>query len=68
VDQFAGSGHLDDHESRGEATLFVLRGHIMLVRATQRQCPAGEYRELPAERHNLVAVEDSAVLLTAVAR
>lgn len=63
-------GHgLDDHESPGEATLLVLRGHVRLGTASSStDAKAGQYLEIPAERHNLVAVEDSAVLLTVVAR
>jgi quercetin dioxygenase-like cupin family protein len=64
------SGHgLDDHESPGEATLLVLRGRVRLGTATtSAEAAAGEYLVIPDERHNLEALEDSAVLLTVVAR
>lgn len=64
------SGHgLDDHESPGEATLLVLRGRIRLGTATTAvEGAAGDYLPIPAERHHVIALEDSAVLLTVVTR
>lgn len=41
---------LEEHDSPGEATVQVLSGRVRLI--------------VPAERHSLEAVEDSAVLLT----
>lgn len=81
---YGGSGHtlrqtvlalaagqrLDDHESPGEATLLVLRGNVRLATTSGQTIDAveGQYLEIPQERHNLVAAEDSAVLLTVVAK
>jgi quercetin dioxygenase-like cupin family protein len=64
------AGHrLDDHESPGEATLLVLRGRVQLGSAAGVvDGVEGDHLVIPDERHNLVAVEDSAVLLTVVAR
>jgi quercetin dioxygenase-like cupin family protein len=63
----AGRG-LDDHESPGEATLQILSGHVRLATADETwEGKAGDYLDIPAQRHNLLAVEDSAVLLTVVA-
>lgn len=63
----AGRG-LGDHESPGEATLFVLRGHIRLATSkATADATAGDYLAIPRARHSLVAVEDSAILLTVVA-
>lgn len=62
----AGNG-LNDHENPGEATLLVVQGHIRLATATDGvDAVTGDYLVIPAERHNVVAVEDSAILLTVV--
>lgn len=64
----AGSG-LDDHESPGEATLLVLRGRVRIGTPNSSvEGAGGDYLVIPDERHNLVALEDSAVLLSVVAR
>lgn len=64
----AGNG-LDDHESPGEATLLVLRGRVQLKSAGGTVDGAtGDYLLIPDERHSLAALEDSAILLTVVAR
>jgi quercetin dioxygenase-like cupin family protein len=56
---------LADHESPGEATILVLRGQVTLGTAGD-SCSVGatEMVAIPDERHNLVAVEDSVVVLT----
>lgn len=60
---------LGEHDSPGEATLQVLRGRVVLgtpdgpVTGT-----AGDLLVIPPHRHDLTALEDSAVLLTVVAR
>ncbi len=60
---------LGDHSSPGEATLQVMHGRVRLVTATESQeAVAGDLVVIPAERHSLAAVDDSAVLLTVVVR
>jgi quercetin dioxygenase-like cupin family protein len=60
----AGSA-LAEHRSPGEATLQVLHGRVRLTTATDSHeaCP-GNLLVIPAERHGLSAIDDSAVLLT----
>lgn len=62
------AGHkLAEHENPGEATLLVLRGRVELATGTASVAvAAGDYVVIPQERHDLTAVEDSAVLLTVV--
>jgi quercetin dioxygenase-like cupin family protein len=65
----AAGRRLDGHDNPGEATLQVLRGHVRL--ATSRDTwegTAGDYLVIPPERHDLTAIEHSAVLLTVVPR
>ncbi|ADU00249.1 MULTISPECIES: cupin [Mycolicibacterium] len=58
---------LDDHESPGEASLLVLHGRVRLSTSSESaELGEGEYLIIPAERHNLAALEDSVVLLTVV--
>lgn len=65
----AAEHRLDDHESPGEATLLVLRGRVRLNSPSGAvEGAAGDYLPIPEERHSLVALEDSAVLLTVVAK
>lgn len=65
----AAGNRLDDHESPGEATLVVLHGRIQLgTAANVVEGAIGDFLVIPDEVHNLVAVEDSVVLLTVVAR
>ncbi len=65
----AGGHGLNEHESPGEATLLVLRGRIRLgTSAATVEGVAGDYLSIPQERHNVVALEDSVLLLTVVAR
>jgi quercetin dioxygenase-like cupin family protein len=60
----AGSA-LADHHGPGEATLQVLHGRVRLTTATASQeASAGDLLMIPDERHGLVAIDDSAVLLT----
>ncbi len=63
------AGHgLAEHENPGEATLQVLHGRVRLDTGTESHtASAGEYLEIPGERHGLAALTDSAVLLTIVA-
>jgi quercetin dioxygenase-like cupin family protein len=56
---------LAEHEAPGEATLLVLRGEVSLGTASGKQTVAvHELAEIPLERHDLEAHEDSVVLLT----
>lgn len=58
---------LAEHENPGEATLYVIRGRVELAAGAESwQARAGDLIEIPPARHSLTAVEDSAVLLTAV--
>jgi quercetin dioxygenase-like cupin family protein len=63
------AGHeLGEHASPGEATLQVLHGHVRLsVGEDSCDGSAGDYLVIPAQRHALLAVDDSAVLLTVLA-
>jgi quercetin dioxygenase-like cupin family protein len=64
----AGQG-LAEHDSPGEATLHVLRGRVELRSpAGAVGAAAGDLLVVPAERHDLLAVEDSVVLLTVAVR
>ncbi|GAB3146415.1 cupin domain-containing protein [Microbispora hainanensis] len=64
----AGTG-LAEHESPGEATLLVLRGHVRLTSGDASwEGRSGDLLTIPDARHALDAVEDSAVLLTVVKR
>jgi len=62
------SGHeLAEHESPREATLQVLVGQVRLSSATDSwEGAAGELVVIPVERHSLLAIDDSVVLLTAI--
>ena len=63
----AGYG-LSEHLTPGEATLEVLTGHVRVTTAEESWDGwMGDYLILPASRHGLDALEDSAVLLTLVA-
>ena len=58
----AGQG-LDEHESPGEATLQVLRGRVRVTAGDDAwEGTAGDHLVLPPTRHDLVAIEDAAVL------
>jgi quercetin dioxygenase-like cupin family protein len=60
---------LGDHSSPGEATLQVLHGRVRLnTVADSQEAVAGDLLVIPAERHGLAALDDSAVLLTVVVR
>lgn len=60
---------LSEHENPGEASLYVITGRVELCAgADSWQARAGDLVEIPPARHSLHAIEDSAVLLTAVPR
>jgi quercetin dioxygenase-like cupin family protein len=63
------AGHeLGEHDSPGEATLQVLRGHVRLTAGeTNWEGSVGDYLVIPRSRHSLLAIGDSAVLLTVLA-
>ncbi|MGH3197232.1 MAG: cupin domain-containing protein [Streptosporangiaceae bacterium] len=60
---------LSDHENPGEATVYVLSGRVEVTAGEDAwQARIGDLVEIPPVRHGLRALEDSAVLLTAVPR
>jgi quercetin dioxygenase-like cupin family protein len=62
----AGSS-LAEHESPGEATLYVLNGRVVLRSAeTSWEGRSGDLLVIPPARHSLEALEDAAVLLSVV--
>jgi len=60
------SGHrLDEHDNPGEATVHVLHGRVRLSSGdVDWEGSPGDLLIVPAARHALDALEDSAVLLT----
>jgi quercetin dioxygenase-like cupin family protein len=58
-----------EHENPGEATLIVIEGRVQLEAGGDTwEARTGDLLEIPPARHTLHALEDSAVLLTAVPR
>jgi quercetin dioxygenase-like cupin family protein len=63
----AAGTQLHEHNAPPAASLQVLRGHVRLTTGDGgRELRSGEVRTLPRERNGLLALEDSAVLFTAV--
>jgi quercetin dioxygenase-like cupin family protein len=56
---------MSEHQSPGDATIMCLRGHVTL-HAGERTAsiPEGTLADVPPQRHDLVADEDSLVILT----
>lgn len=60
---------LDEHENPGDATVQVVSGRVTLVCGSDSwDGRAGDLLVVPPARHSLLAVEDAAVVLTAVPR
>lgn len=61
----ASGTRLHEHQSPGDATLLCLHGRITL-RAAERTVtvPEGALVDVPAQRHDVVADDDSVVILT----
>ncbi|HEX2177792.1 MAG TPA: cupin domain-containing protein [Nocardioidaceae bacterium] len=56
---------LGEHASPGDATVLCLRGHVVLnVGDRGVDIPEGALADVPPQRHDLVAKEDSLVVLT----
>ena len=64
-----GGQALAEHDSPGESTLQVLRGHVKLTAGDKAwEGKAGELVVIPETRHALEALEDSVILLTVAKR
>ena len=62
---FAAGHGLGEHASPKEATLQVLTGRVRLTAGNDAwEGSAGDHLVIPDARHDLVAVEDAAILLT----
>ncbi|OBB63596.1 MULTISPECIES: cupin domain-containing protein [unclassified Mycobacterium] len=60
-----GGHELSEHDGPAEATLQVLQGHVRLTAGGDAwEGRTGDYVAIPTERHALLAVEDSVVMLT----
>jgi quercetin dioxygenase-like cupin family protein len=58
---------LGEHESPSEATLQVLAGRVRLSAGDDSwEAVKGDYLVIPPARHDLAAIDDSAVLLSVV--
>lgn len=69
VVSLAGGATLAEHESPGEATVYVIAGRVEVTAGDDSwEASPGDLIEIPDERHALHALEESSVLLTAVPR
>lgn len=60
-----GGTRMGEHQSPGDATVLCLRGHVVLnVGHREVDIPQGALLDVPPQRHDLVAKEDSLVVLT----
>lgn len=56
---------LGEHQSPGDASVYCLRGQIQIrTNDTQIDLRAGELVAVPAQRHDVLAVESSVLILT----
>jgi quercetin dioxygenase-like cupin family protein len=56
---------LGEHQSPGDATVLCLRGHVVLTAGERAlDIAEGGLADVPSQRHDLVAREDSLVVLT----
>ncbi|ORW04595.1 cupin domain-containing protein [Mycobacterium kyorinense] len=56
---------LSEHDSPGQASLQVLKGHVRISAGDDSwDGKAGDYVVIPPQRHSLQAVDDSVVMLT----
>jgi quercetin dioxygenase-like cupin family protein len=59
----------DEHDNPGEATLYVITGRVELRAGGESwEARTGDLVEIPQQRHSVHAIEDSAILLSAVPR
>ena len=60
------AGHeLSEHDSPGQASLQVLKGHVHLAAGEEEwDGKTADYVVIPPQRHSLQAVDDSVILLT----
>jgi quercetin dioxygenase-like cupin family protein len=64
-----GGAALNEHDSPGEATVFVLQGHVELSAGDDVSTGvSGDLLIVPGARHALTALEDSVVVLTVALR
>ena len=60
---------LTEHENPGEASIYVISGRVELSAGDKSwHARSGDLVEIPPQRHSVRALEDSALLLTAVPR